>query len=68
VLIFYITSPLFSPPQVVFQIFAAEDSLTLPSGGGCADLWTSDPWTLVSQLRPGSMPLMGEVRRRGWTG
>uniref|UniRef100_A0A7S2VUP2 Uncharacterized protein n=1 Tax=Chlamydomonas chlamydogama TaxID=225041 RepID=A0A7S2VUP2_9CHLO len=56
--------------QVVFQIYAAEDEMSLAaaasSGGAlpapgtttCSlDLWNADPWLLVQAVRPGSMPV-----------
>ena len=43
----------------MFQFFACDDELSLPSGGSL-DLWTSDPWALVAAARPGTIPLTGE--------
>lgn len=45
--------------KVAIQIFAAEDNLTMPNGE-VLDIWSTDPWTLVQQARPGSMPLTSQ--------
>ncbi len=39
---------------IVVHIDACEDSVMLADGSS-VDLWTSDPWVLAQQLRPGSV-------------
>eukprot|EP00798_Chlamydomonas_sp_ICE-L_P015968 gene15968-22099_t len=41
--------------EVAIQVMAAENSIALP-GGKATDLWSTDPWNLVSGLRPEIMP------------
>lgn len=45
---------------IVVHIDACEDSVVLADGSS-VDLWTSDPWVLAQQLRPGSLPMSERI-------
>uniref|UniRef100_A0A7S0S6R9 Uncharacterized protein n=1 Tax=Chlamydomonas leiostraca TaxID=1034604 RepID=A0A7S0S6R9_9CHLO len=47
--------------KIALQLVCSEDSLTAPDGSPAPDLWTSDPWALLSALRPGAFPMKDRV-------